>query len=163
MSNRLSKMVTKINRLPSSVRPWLLTKLFCSQVKYANTTGIRIERIDNSGVIITLANQKKVQNHIGGVHAVAAALLAESATGIAFGIHVPDNQLPLLKSMTINYKRRMQGGLKAFAQLSEHQQSLITSQEKGEVEVKVLITDESGEEPIECFMTWAWITKTPKT
>ncbi|WP_448565199.1 DUF4442 domain-containing protein [Thalassotalea ganghwensis] len=160
MSNRLSKMVAKINRLPSSIKPWLLTKLFCSQVKYANTTGIRIERIDDNGVEITLANRKKVQNHIGGVHAVAAALLAESATGIAFGIHVPDSQLPLLKSMTINYKRRMQGNLKAVAFLEPQQRELIKTQDKGELAVNVVITDESGEEPIECYMTWAWITKT---
>ncbi len=57
MSNRLSKMVKKINHAPKGMRPWLLTKLFCSQVKYANTTGIRILSIEANRVEIELANK----------------------------------------------------------------------------------------------------------
>jgi len=64
------------------VRPWLLTKLFCSQVKHANTTAIRILSIETHRVEIELANKKKVSHHIGGIHAVAAALFVESATAL---------------------------------------------------------------------------------
>jgi len=69
--------------------------------------------------------------------------------------------LPLLKSMTINYQRRMQGDLTAVATISDEQIALLT-QEKGNMEIAVVITDESGEQPIECLMTWAWITKKSK-
>ena len=159
MSNRLSKMVSKINAGPNFMRSWLLTKLFCSQVKYANTTGIKITHIDHQKVEITLANKKKVQNHIGGVHAIAVALLAESATGIVFGINLPDTQLPLLKSMKMDFLRRMQGDIKATAYLSSEQLKEIQLSDKGDTQVKVSITDESGEEPVNCYMEWAWVTK----
>ena len=159
MSNRLSKMVKKINFGPKFMRSWLLTKLFCSQVKYANTTGIKITYIDHQCVEIELANKKKVQNHIGGVHAIAAALLAESATGIVFGINFPDSQLPLLKSMKMDFLRRMQGALKARATLTEEQLQQMKASDKGDLMVAVSITDESGEAPIDCFMHWAWVTK----
>lgn len=159
MSNRLGGYVNKINRLPASVRPWLLTKLFCSQVKYANTTGIKITHIDNQLVKIDLPNRKKVQNHIGGVHAVAAALLAESASGIVFGINVPDSQLPLIKTMTFDYTRRMQGALQATATLSDSQLAEMKQQDKGEMYIDVVITDESNEQPITCKMLWAWVPK----
>lgn len=159
MSNRLSRYVAFANKFPEIMRSFALTRLFCSQVKFAGTSGIKILAISSTEVVITLANKKKVQNHIGGIHAVAAAVLAESATGIVFGMNVTDNSLPLLKSMTVSYQRRMQGQLMAVAKLSEDQRSIIAKQEKGSLVIPVVITDESGLEPIECEMEWAWVSK----
>jgi len=162
MSNRFSRVVKRIKKLPKFSHSFLLTKLFCSQVKYAGTSKLIILDIESQQVKLLMKNRKKVQNHIGGVHAIAAALLAESATGIVFGMNLPDRCLPLLKSMTINYQRRMQGDLTAIASISEQQIALL-AQDKGEVKITVTITDESGQQPIECLMTWAWVTKKPKS
>jgi len=78
---------------------------FCSKVKFAGTANINIHYVSQDLVKITLKNKPKVQNHIGGIHAIAAAVLAESATGIVFGMNVPDDSLPLLKSMHIDYQQ----------------------------------------------------------
>ncbi len=152
----------KINRSPDFMRSFLITKLFCSKVKFAGTSGIKILKVSENVVEIKLANKKRVRNHIGGIHAVAAAVLAESATGIVFGMNVPDSHIPLIKSMTINYQRRMQGDLHAVATLSAEQIVEINSSEKGDVTIAVKITDESGQEPIECLMQWAWVSKVRK-
>lgn len=141
------------------MQSFLLTQLFCSQVKYAKTTGIKIINISNQSVEISLLNKKKVQNHIGGIHAIAAALLAESTTGIVFGMNVPDHCIPLLKSMKLNYQRRMQGSLLAVATLTDQQLNQISLNDKGDMTIGVLITDESGQAPIECEMNWAWVPK----
>ena len=42
---------------------------------------------------------------------------------------------------------------------TDEQQKLMQSTEKGETLVSVLVTDESGEEPIKCEMLWAWVSK----
>lgn len=159
MANQFNNIVTKINKSPLFLRSFLLTKLFTTKVKFAGTTGIKIETVTNNQVSLSLANKKSVQNHIGGIHAIAAAVLAESATGIVFGMNVPDSKLPLLKSMQVNYQRRMQGNLTAVAQLTDEQISLIEADDKGNVMVPVVIEDESGESPIECVMEWAWVSK----
>lgn len=159
MSNRFSRYVAIANKAPQSFRSFLLTKLFCSQVKFAGTSGIKILSISQNEVVIELANKKKVQNHIGGIHAVAAAVLAESATGIVFGMNVKDSCLPLLKSMKIEYQRRMQGQLTAVAKLSDNELEQIAQDEKGNLLIPVIITDESGLEPIACQMEWAWVSK----
>lgn len=161
MANRFSKAVALIKKFPKATHSYLMTKLFCSQVKFANTAKVIIVDIKPQQVHLSLVNRKKVQNHIGGVHAVAAALLAESATGIVFGMNLPDSALPLLKSMTIHYQRRMQGSLTAIAKISDQQIAQLT-EEKGNMDIVVEITDESGQQPIECIMTWAWITKNSK-
>lgn len=159
MANTFSRLVKKIYQTPAFMQPFLLTQLFGFKVKYAKTTGIQIQSVSQQAVVITLANKKKVQNHIGGVHAIAAALLAESATGIVFGMNVADSCIPLLKAMTIRYQRRMTGTLTAKATLSDEQIKQINTQDKGDMMVKVVITDESGQPPIECDMDWAWVSK----
>lgn len=159
MSNRFSKLVNKVNWFPKRIRPFLLTQFFTSKVKFAGTTGIAICDVSSQYVEINLANNKKVQNHIGGIHAVAAAVLAESATGIVFGMNVKDESLPLLKSMKIEYQRRMQGSLKAIATLNNEQQQLIQQSDKGSIVIPVNITDDSNEQPITCHMEWAWVPK----
>jgi|TARA_B110000091_G_scaffold205895_1_gene242074 hypothetical protein len=159
MANTFSRFVNKVHQAPQFLQPFLLTRMFFSQVTYAKTTGIKIKKVSNQEVIITLANKKKVQNHIGGIHAVAAALLAESATGIVFGMNVSDKCIPLLKSMTLRYQRRMQGALTAKATLTSTQVDQINSDEKGDMLIPVIITDESDQSPIECEMEWAWVSK----
>jgi len=159
MANKFSSFVSKVNKTPQFMQSFLLTTLFTTKVKFAGTTGVKIEKISHHQTRLSLKNKKSVQNHIGGIHAIAAAVLAESATGIVFGMNVPDSKLPLLKSMQVNYQRRMQGNLTAVATLTPEQIQQIEQQEKGDVIVSVIITDESGQQPIECAMEWAWVSK----
>ena len=90
------------------------------------------------------------------------ATLAESATGMVFGVNVPDTHLPLLKSMTIHYTKLAKGNLQAVAQLDEEQIAKIQNDEKGSVVVPVKVTDEEGKEPIQVEMEWAWTPKRRK-
>ena len=159
MANKLSKLVRKVYKLPQSTHEFLLTKLFTSQVKLAGTAKLKVLKISNEEVSVKLANKKRVQNHIGSIHAVAAALAAESASGIVFGMNVPDSHLPLLKSMSLTYNKRMQGDITATAKLTAEDIKQIASAEKGDLLVPVVLTDESGDSPIECQMCWAWTAK----
>jgi acyl-coenzyme A thioesterase PaaI-like protein len=159
VANKFKKIISKVNKVPRVFRSFLLTKIFCSQVKFAGTSSIKLISVSSTQTVLLLENKKKVQNHIGGIHAIAAALLAESATGIVFGMNVPDTCVPLLKSMTVHYQRRMQGNLTAIAKLSEADIHLIESSAKGSLMVHVDITDESEQQPIVCEMEWAWVTK----
>ena len=91
------------------------------------------------------------------------ALLAESASGFLVGMNVPDDKLPLIKTMKIDYLKRAQGDLTAIATLEAGQIEQIRQQDKGEVRVAVLVSDENGNQPIACEMVWAWVGKKPGT
>lgn len=145
--------------LPASLQQFALTTLFNSQIKFSGTAGIWIEQWTKDESIMHLKNRRRVQNHIGGIHACGMALLAESATGSVFGMHVPDTHIPLIKSMKIEYKRRAQGDLKAVASLTPEQVESIQTTDKGEVNVMVNVTDENDASPIACEMIWAWVPK----
>ena len=155
----LRTAVDRVRLLPKPLFSRAVTRMFNFQVRFAGTADVKFEELSESRSVLVLENRKKVQNHIGGVHAAAMALLAETATGSVFGMNVPSSHLLVIKSMNIRYVRRAQGDLRAVATLSAEQRLRILSEPKGDLLVPVTVTDESGEQPIECEMIWAW---TPK-
>ena len=150
VSNPLRKFVDKVNQYPASVSAFLMTKVFRFKVKLAGTTSIEVVSTDGRRVEYRLKNRTKVQNHIGSVHAAAMALLAESATGFIVG---------MIKCMNLNYVKRATGDMTAVATLTDAQIALLAQQEKGEINVQVKVTDETGIQPVECEMIWAWVPK----
>ncbi len=157
--NRLSLAAHLIQRLPRRLQEPLLTRLFYSQVRFAGTAGVRIQKLSDSEVRMSLANHRRARNHIGGVHAAAMALLAESASGCMVGMNLPDDKLPLIKSLKIDYLRRASGGLRAIATLQPEQRQAMLEQDKGETLVHVMLLDDSGAQPVRCDMRWAWVRK----
>ena len=98
--NKLLQLVTKINHaeaIPKIVRNAALTFSFNSFIRYAGTTGIGVQQWDEEKTIVNLKNRFHIQNHLKGVHATAMATLAESTTGMLFGLYVPDTHLPLYR------------------------------------------------------------------
>mmetsp|Transcript_38508 Transcript_38508/g.93327 ORF Transcript_38508/g.93327 Transcript_38508/m.93327 type:complete len:183 (+) Transcript_38508:78-626(+) len=163
--NQLLSIVNRINGsgLPESLRKSALTLAFNTKIKYAGTTGISIQHWDVDKAVVNLKNRTHIQNHIGGIHATAMATLAESTTGMLFGLFVPDTHLPLLKSMKVSYTARAEGNLTAVATLSDEQKNQIQSTDKGSLVVPVVVTDSDGKEPIHVEMEWAWTTKRKKS
>ena len=156
MASTINKLQTT---LPDSLHPFALSYLFNSMVKLAGTAGIRIESLSHTQSCITLANKKRIQNHIGGLHACSMALAAESATGILVGMNVPDTHVPLIKQMKVDYLRRCEGSIRVEASLTEEDYERIHEEDKGEVWVPCKVEDESGKEPIKAHMLWAWVAK----
>lgn len=160
--NFLNRVVSRINMLPESMRVPALTLTMGKAVRFAGTAGIRVEKLTDYEAVLILKNRKKVQNHIGSIHAAAMALLGESATGFLVGMSVPDSRVPVIKSMRIDYVKRCTGDLRAEAKLSYEQVQQILREEKGEVTVPITITDSKGIEPIKCEYIWAWTPKVRK-
>ncbi|AWV99484.1 DUF4442 domain-containing protein [Arcticibacterium luteifluviistationis] len=158
-NNRLNRNIEKVNKMPKLIKPWLLDKSIGKVVKFVGTAGIHFEKMTCHKVVISLQNKKKVQNHIGQIHAAATTLLAETATGMVVGMNIPDDKLPLMKDLSINFIRRSLGKQMAVAWLSEEQIDKIRNTPKGDLSVPIKVTDETGQEIIQAVMNWAWIPK----
>ena len=158
-TNKATKTIGKLNGLPQPLRSYALSFAVGTVVKFFGTAGVRIKELTHSRGEFTLSNTTKVQNHIGGIHAAAMALLAESASGLVVYMNVPASNVPVIKTLKVDYEKRTQGAMTAVATLTPEQINEIRTTEKGEVLVEVHVTDESGREPISCEMLWAW---TPK-
>jgi len=160
--NQMSSVVNKINMLPDFLRTKALSTFFGKMVKYTGTTGSIVEELTENRAVITLKNKKRVQNHIGSVHAVASILIAESVTGYLIGMNVPDSSVPVIKTIKADYVKRAKGDMKAVATLTDEQVQQIRTQEKGETVVKVTVTDGEDKEPVLMEMIWAWTPKRRK-
>lgn len=158
-SNRLSKVVQATHRLPSALRSTVLSKAFGRVVPMVGTANIRYLEVTSNKVVVHIENNRNMRNHIKQVHAAAMALLAETATGFVVGMNVSDDQLILIKSLHVDYKKPTKGAMTATATLTDEQISHIRNTEKGELLVPVTVVDETGTSPIECQMLWAWIPK----
>jgi uncharacterized protein (TIGR00369 family) len=155
-SNRTTRALARLERAPAFLRRWLRQRAIGRTIPFVGTAGIRIEAMEPGLVRLRLPNRRPVQNHIGGVHAAATALLAETASGLIIGLSVPDSAVPVIRSMKIDYLRRARGALLAEARLDAAQIEAIRHGDSGDVEVPVQVTDEDGEVPVACQMLWAW-------
>lgn len=154
--NRLFKLVKSSYILPTGMQRTFWTKLFGRIVPMVGTAKIRYMEVSREKVVVKIDNHKDMQNHIKGVHAAATALLAETATGFVTGLNVPDDRILLIKSLHVDYVKVAKGALTATATLSDEQREMIVNSEKGELSIPIAVVDESGEQPVQCEMIWAW-------
>jgi len=161
-SNQLTRVFDKFNFLPEGMRISAFSYAFGLKVPFKNTAGVKIDSLEELKAELSLKNKRKAQNHLAQIHASAMCLLAETASGLLVGWNLPDESLPLMKSMKLNFVKRSTGGMKAVATLDEEQLAKIRNEPKGEVVVKTILTDEKQIEPVICEMTWAWVPKKRK-
>ena len=163
INNQFSKLLAVTKYLPAGARSSILSKAFGKVVPYVGTTGIYYETVNPNQVVVSLNNNKAVQNHIGSIHAVAVTLLAETATGFILGLNLSSDRVLLIKSYSVNFYRPLRKGqVAAIATLSDEQRLDILNQPKGEMVIPCVINDresDSERDPITVEMTWAWVPK----
>ncbi|MBG6074714.1 acyl-coenzyme A thioesterase PaaI-like protein [Polaromonas sp. CG_9.11] len=155
--NRLERQLDRLSDVPVFARTWFRSVVMRRAVPFTGTADIDFLQMSRERVEVGLKNEKKVQNHIGGIHASAMNLLAETATGMVVGMNVRDDCIPLAKELKMAFRKRATGALRAVAILTPEQQALMQASDKGEVNVRVEVTDETGIEPVECEFVWAWV------
>eukprot|EP01137_Pigoraptor_chileana_P032642 Opistho-2@22320 len=165
MASQLARTVGRLDSMLGSgkLKTFARNLALGNAVKFAGTAGVDFVELKNDKVHVRIQNKKKVQNHIGSVHAAAMALLAETATGFVVGMNIPDNRLTVIKSMKVNYIKLAKGDMEAVSHLTPEHLEFIRTNEKGELLVPVKVTDSTGNEPVTCEMVWAWLPKVKKT
>ena len=157
LPNRLERQLERLAEVPAFARPWFRSIVLRRAVPFAGTAGLDFLQMGRERVEVGLRNEKRVQNHIGGIHASAMNLLAETATGMVVGMNVRDDCIPLAREMKMVFVNRATGSMRAVATLTAEQQASMRGSDKGEVTVRVSVTDEAGIEPVECEFVWAWV------
>jgi acyl-coenzyme A thioesterase PaaI-like protein len=158
-ANRLARTLQPLERLPTALRARARSLVMGQIVPFVGTARLRIEELSDRRAVVSVQNRRRVQNHLHTVHAAAMALIAETASGFVVGMNVPDDRVPVIKSMRVDFLKRARGAMRAVAELTDEQRAAIAREQKGEVAVQVRVEDGEGKEPIACAMIWAW---TPK-
>ncbi len=158
-ANRLARTLQPLEHLPAALQARARSLVMGQIVPFVGTARLRIEELSDRRAVVSVQNRRRVQNHLHTVHAAAMALIAETASGFVVGMNVPDDRVPVIKSMRVDFLKRARGAMRAVAELTDEQRAAIAREQKGEVAVQVRVEDGEGKEPIACAMIWAW---TPK-
>lgn len=127
----------------------LFSLLLGRMVPYSASIGARVQELRPGFARVTLADRRKVRNHLRSVHAVALMNLAELSTGLALNVGMRPDARSILKGLSMEYHKKARGTLTAEATAP-----LLDSNEERDVEVTTDVRDEAGDVVASAIARW---------
>jgi len=159
MPNLIASALAQIAELPEDQQNAATNFAFQMAVPFVKTARVHYEKVSPQEWIAHVPNEPDVRNHLQQVHAGAMMTLAESVAVTMMAQSLPEDRLPLVKSLEAQFVRRSSGRIRAIARLTDEQLTSIKNDPKGEVVIEVDIRDETGEIPAVITVVPAWTTK----
>lgn len=157
--NRLARALALVDKLPAAARTGARSAILGVAVPFAGHAGSVVEELRPGRAVVRVPDRRSNRNHIGGIHAAAMMLAAESASGFVCGIEVPDDKLLVVKDFHVSFEKRASGSVRAIAELTREQRELLVRADRGDLDVTVRVVDEAGAEPITVKALWAFRSK----
>ncbi|MDQ2070309.1 hotdog fold domain-containing protein [Natronospira bacteriovora] len=132
---------------------WLFSRVVSHSAPYFATIRPRITALEPGLCEVRMKKRRKVQNHIGTVHAIAICNLAELAAGVMTDATIPPSHRWIPKGMTVEYLKKAATDLVGRAELD-----LVPAfDEARDLAVPVSVRDSNGEEVVRATITM-WVT-----
>ena len=127
---------------------WLFTRLICLRAPYFASIRPLFEDLRPGSATVSMRNRRRVQNHIGTVHALAMGNLCELGAGLVMESTLPVGVRWIPKGMTIAYLAKAQTDLTATATVAGGDWA-----EPVDVPVEVSVRDRDGREVVRATIT----------
>ena len=159
-TNPFARIADRYRDVPPRLRRPLVTKAVGEVIPFVDTAGCFIEAYTPRRVAVRLDNETRLRNHLGGLHAAALALLAETATGLVVALNVPDGSSPLLRTMNISFDAFARETVQAEATLTDDESAQVQSRSIGQIEVDVTLAAPDDDTTfVSGTLKWAWLPK----
>lgn len=92
---------------------WFFSRVVCFKAPYFASISPTIERLERGLCVASMQQRRRVQNHIGTVHAIALCNLAELTAGVVAEASIPKGSRWIPKGMTVRYLAKASGRMTA--------------------------------------------------
>jgi acyl-coenzyme A thioesterase PaaI-like protein len=103
----------RITALPAG--QWLFSRLVCLRAPYFASIRPRVVTLEPGRCVVEIGHRRRVQNHIGTVHAIALCNAAEMAAGLCSEASLPVSMRWIPKGMEVEYLAKANGRMRAVA------------------------------------------------
>ncbi|MCX5767075.1 MAG: hotdog fold domain-containing protein [Gemmatimonadetes bacterium] len=134
---RLLSTHRALSRFPGG--RWLFTQLVKWMVPYTGSVNPRVEVLEPGHARISIRQRRRLEQHLGSIHAVALINVAEFASGGAMMTMLPPGYRGIVTKLSIEYFKKARGTVTA-----ESRVTLPDLTVEAEYDFTSDITDESG-------------------
>ena len=128
---------------------WLFTQLVKWMVPYTGSVSPRVETLEPGFARISITQRRRLEQHLGSIHAVALMNVAEFASGAAMTTALPAGYRGIVTKMSIEYFKKARGTVTA-----ESRPALPDLAVEGEHEFTSEITDQTGDVVARATVRW---------
>ena len=120
----------------SALGRWVFSRIVCFRAPYFGTISPVFDVLEPGRGVARMRKRRRVQNHIGTVHAIAMANICELVAGTLTEVSIPASMRWIPRGMQINYVARATTDLRAEGTFPE-----IVEGEAQDVVVPVQVMD----------------------
>lgn len=128
---------------------WIFTCFVRLAVPYTASVWPRVELLQPGHARISMRQRRKYEQHLGSIHAIALANLAEFASGAAMSTSLPAGTRGIVTKMQLEYTKKARGKVTAEARTVLPDVS-VDAEHDFVAEVK----DEAGDVVCRATVTW---------
>ena len=145
-----SKMLSawrSLSKLPAG--SWLFTQLIKRMVPYTGSVDPRVEVLEPGFARISITQKRKLEQHLGSIHAIALMNVAEFASGAAMMTALPPGFRGIVTKLSIEYFKKARGTVTA-----ESRPVLPDLATEGEYDFISEVKDEKGDVVARATVRW---------
>ena len=133
---RLLSTWDTLSRLPAG--RWFFTQVIKRTIPYSGSVNPRVEVLEPGYARISITQRRRLEQHLGSIHAIALMNVAEFASGAAMTTALPQGYRGIVTKITMEYFKKARGTVTA-----ESRPALPDPLVEGEYDFTADVTDES--------------------
>jgi acyl-coenzyme A thioesterase PaaI-like protein len=128
---------------------WLFTQLVKRMIPYTGSVSPRVEILEPGHARISITQRRRLENHLGSIHAIALMNVAEFASGAAMTVALPAGYRGIVTKISIEYLKKARGTVTAESRVILPDLSV-----DGEHDFTSEITNSDGEVVARATVRW---------